>query len=473
MWRSADRGARSLRAALRRRRRRRCVAPAACRADAAGRVRSRRVEVVGTAPLPGLGHAARAGSRQRADASARATSIAQRTGGVAEFLEPERQQRRRSTRRPATVPARRELSRLHGVAAARHAAGAVRLPGRRAHQRSVRRRRQLGPAAEERRRVDAAPAGLESGVRAEHAGRRADDPHEGRLPLRRAPARRVSAGSFGRAELAADAGGNHGDARRRSPRSKASTTTAGATIRRRASAASTRASTAARRARRRQRRRDARRQPSRRHAGAARVDARQSAAGLHVARHDRQPARVRQRQRQHALRRRTRCVAANAYYRQLRTERRQQQRQRRLRAAGRAVRSVQRRLERDDARVGRVGAGARCGATWAATAPSDRRRRRARCRHDRLRRRARSRRPSSTDRDTVGIGAVRAADRRDDDEPLRGRLRRRHDRARTRMDARRCRGATTRRAITTRTAAATRRRSTGRTRFGRFNPAPA
>ena len=132
----------------------------------------------------GAGHAGRAGALERAKLRcARPRSPAhRRRRGV-----PQSQREQRVAQFPDRqfLPARRQLSGLHGIGAARNAAGPVRFPGRRAHQRSVRRRRQLGPAAEERRVVDAALARIEPRVRAQHAGRRADDQHEGRLPLHR------------------------------------------------------------------------------------------------------------------------------------------------------------------------------------------------------------------------------------------------------------------------------------------------
>ena len=66
---------------------------------------------------------------------------------------PESPVRQRSRERDAgqPVPAGRELSRLYRFAAARHAAGPVDLPGRRAPEPAVRRRRELGPDSAERR----------------------------------------------------------------------------------------------------------------------------------------------------------------------------------------------------------------------------------------------------------------------------------------------------------------------------------
>ena len=81
-----------------------------------------------------------------------------------------------------SVPAGRELSRLHGLAAARHAAGTLGLHGRRAPQPAVRRRRELGFDPAHRDLVARADARLESAVRAQHPRRRAVDPDQGRRP---------------------------------------------------------------------------------------------------------------------------------------------------------------------------------------------------------------------------------------------------------------------------------------------------
>ena len=95
-------------------------------------------------------------------------------------------QRHRQRRSGQSVPARHQLPRLHRLAAARRAAGPVGVPGRRAHQRAVRRRRQLGPAAAVGDRQHPAHPRLEPAVRAQHAGRRARDLHQERAPVSRA-----------------------------------------------------------------------------------------------------------------------------------------------------------------------------------------------------------------------------------------------------------------------------------------------
>ena len=78
------------------------------------------------------------------------------------------------------VSSRYELSRLHGVAAARHTAGSIGLHGRRQTQSAVRRRGELGSDSRARDRIDGADAGIESAVRSEHARRRTLDPDQGR-----------------------------------------------------------------------------------------------------------------------------------------------------------------------------------------------------------------------------------------------------------------------------------------------------
>ena len=129
-----------------------------------------------------------------------------------------------------------QLSRLHGVAAAGHAAGAVGLHGRRSAEPAVRRRRELGSDSAHGDRIDDADARIESAVRAQHARRRAVDSDQGRshqpghngprdLRQRRAPRRRVRAW---RQPRAAGSTGMW--------RATCSPRTAGATTRRRTSA---------------------------------------------------------------------------------------------------------------------------------------------------------------------------------------------------------------------------------------------
>ena len=128
------------------------------------------VTVVAT-PLPGervpIGVIRRAGAdrhgpRHRAERRARSVGVSRPAD-----------ERRLPQRGPEqSVPGRRELSRLHRVAAARHAAGPLGLHGRRPPQSAVRRSRELGsdPAPGDRDRD--ADAGIESAVRPEHARRR-------------------------------------------------------------------------------------------------------------------------------------------------------------------------------------------------------------------------------------------------------------------------------------------------------------
>ena len=99
----------------------------------------------------------------------------------------------RAGRQPAGRPGQRlfpgpSLSRLHGFAAARHAAGARRLRQRHALQRSVRRHGELGPDPGQRhrprRRLE-----RQSGVRPQRARRRGQRPAQERLHLQRRGAR--------------------------------------------------------------------------------------------------------------------------------------------------------------------------------------------------------------------------------------------------------------------------------------------
>ena len=91
----------------------------------------------------------------------------------------QRRLRQRDSEQP--VSARHQLSRLHGVAAPRHAAGLSSVHGRRPPQPAVRRRRQLGSDPASRHLVDDGDARVQSAVRAQHARRRARDPDEGRF----------------------------------------------------------------------------------------------------------------------------------------------------------------------------------------------------------------------------------------------------------------------------------------------------
>ena len=79
-----------------------------------------------------------------------------------------------------SLSAGRELSRLHRVAAAGHAAGPVGLHGRRTAEPAVRRRGELGSDSAHGDRIDDADAGIESAVRTQHARRRAVDSDQGR-----------------------------------------------------------------------------------------------------------------------------------------------------------------------------------------------------------------------------------------------------------------------------------------------------
>ena len=99
-----------------------------------------------------------------------------------------------------------------------------------------------------------------------------------------------------------------------------------------------------------------RRQLYGRHAGATDLDARQPSAAVHVARHHGEPPRLRQRQRTACVRRRY-ATRGQRLLPAAPNRRRQQQRQRRLRAARRPVRGGQRRHQRDDSSVGRVAPG--------------------------------------------------------------------------------------------------------------------
>ena len=164
-----------------------------------------RVEVIGTTPLPGLGTPLE-GRPANVQIYGSKELGKQRPGSLAEFLEQEPDQRHRQRRAGKPLPARHQFPRLHGVAAARHAARAVGVPGRRAHQRALRRRRQLGLVAAVGDRRHPAHPRLESGVRPQHAGRRARDLHEERRASIRARVPRSRAARSGAVDAAGRAG---------------------------------------------------------------------------------------------------------------------------------------------------------------------------------------------------------------------------------------------------------------------------
>ena len=80
---------------------------------------------------------------------------------------------------------RPQLPRLYRLAGARHAAGRVRLPRRHARQRALRRRGRLGSDTADRNCQCDGDSRLQSGVRAEHAGRRGFHEYQERLRLSR------------------------------------------------------------------------------------------------------------------------------------------------------------------------------------------------------------------------------------------------------------------------------------------------
>ena len=108
----------------------------------------------GTCDVRGHGHRHDAAARRRGAADAGARPGADRDGPRHRpqrrarrlgLPQPPDERRVRQRRPEQSVPARRELPRLHRIAAARHAAGAVGLPRRRPAEPAVRRGRQLGP----------------------------------------------------------------------------------------------------------------------------------------------------------------------------------------------------------------------------------------------------------------------------------------------------------------------------------------
>ena len=114
--------------------------------------------VVGATPLPGLElDASRVPAPVQTATGARSTAAARSTSTA--FMNRRARRRLRQRDPGQSVSARHQLSRLHRVAAARHAAGPLGLHGRRAPQPAVRRRRELGSdsARRDRRRSTLMP----------------------------------------------------------------------------------------------------------------------------------------------------------------------------------------------------------------------------------------------------------------------------------------------------------------------------
>ena len=119
------------------------TSPAGSNPEAAPIVGVPPVEVIGTTPLPGVGidrdkvpanvQSVTSTDLEREGSPSLLNSLSDQAGSV--------KQERQSGR---SLPARYPLSRLRGLAGARHAAGSRRLSERRPHQRGLRRYRQLG-----------------------------------------------------------------------------------------------------------------------------------------------------------------------------------------------------------------------------------------------------------------------------------------------------------------------------------------
>ena len=155
-----------------------CAFSGPCFADEPATVTT--INVIGSTPLPGVGLSKDqiAAPVQTGNSDADRAQQFDRSSGIPATLSRQRL-RQRDPGQP--VPARRQLPRLHRVAAARHAAGAVGLHGRRAPQPALRRRRQLGPDSAGGHLDHSLDARVEPAVRAQHARRRAVDPDQGRL----------------------------------------------------------------------------------------------------------------------------------------------------------------------------------------------------------------------------------------------------------------------------------------------------
>ena len=189
--------------------------------------------VVGTTPLPGVEQPV---DRVPAPVQTvdRRRSRQERGARPGRLRQPPAAGRARQRDAGQSVSARRQLSRLHGVAAARHAAGAVGLHGRRAAESAVRRRRELGPDSADGDRLHGVDAGVEPDVRPQHARRcaRGAPPRAAsRIP---APPSKASYGSDVRRALDFEHGGSQErGASTGTWRARCSPRTAGATTRRR------------------------------------------------------------------------------------------------------------------------------------------------------------------------------------------------------------------------------------------------
>ena len=109
------------------------------------------IDVFSTTPLVGHRRRHRQGSRRGHHDRLRADRRRRKSPSIVKALQAADAERRRPGRRGQSISARRLFSRLRRLAGFRHAAGARGLSERHAHQRSVRRHRQLGPDPDRRR----------------------------------------------------------------------------------------------------------------------------------------------------------------------------------------------------------------------------------------------------------------------------------------------------------------------------------
>ena len=251
-----------------------------------------KIEVVGTVPATWLGHPARTGAFERADIGTRDLAR-QRTGGVAEFLNFNANSVSLNSPTGNALPTRREFSRLYRLLTARHSAGLS------VFQDGVR----INEAFADVVNWDLLPKNAVSSMQLLPGS----NPVFGLNTLGGAltihmkdgfayPDASVSssAGSFGRTEVSADAGGNDGtfglfvavegihDNGYRDHFSTRIQRLYGRATPMRDRTNSTRPHPCG--------------QPSRWYAGASDVDARESETGVHLARHHGQSAHLRQRQ---------------------------------------------------------------------------------------------------------------------------------------------------------------------------------
>ncbi len=145
---------------------------------------------------PGLGRPTGQRARERADRRCRGSAQPRHLDAPGAHAAELRQREHQSVA-GESLSAGHHLPRLHGFTAARHVARALGLPGRRAHQRTLRRWRELGPDPQPGDREHHPDSGLQPGVRSQHPGRRALGHDQERFRLSGTRRYRAPAALFG------------------------------------------------------------------------------------------------------------------------------------------------------------------------------------------------------------------------------------------------------------------------------------